>query len=199
MLIRMSIKAIPTELGGVTYRSRLEARWAAFFDALGADPIFEHQGYEVHGKGYLPDFYLAAWKVYVEVKPAHPGAQVTDKLWALDDWLRTKAKSLYTPKLLLVCGEPLLDKYRVYAREFRGNVGHEMQWVFGQGAAGWNGIWLVSVEPDDGTAVCLVHDPSDDGQHFPLTGELADRIVHAQRVAARALKITPGRGKKRTA
>ena len=31
------IKAIPTEYKGYRFRSRLEARWAVFFDACGAD------------------------------------------------------------------------------------------------------------------------------------------------------------------
>jgi len=30
----MTITAIPTEYAGCTFRSRLEARWAVFFDAM---------------------------------------------------------------------------------------------------------------------------------------------------------------------
>jgi hypothetical protein len=59
--------AIETLYKGYRFRSRLEARWAVFFDALGVDWQYEPQGYEVGGQRYLPDFWLhmLGW---VEVK-----------------------------------------------------------------------------------------------------------------------------------
>jgi len=61
-----AIKAIPTDYAGVHFRSRLEARWAAFFDRAGWRWSYEPQDFH----GYLPDF--ALWfrvPVLVEVKP----------------------------------------------------------------------------------------------------------------------------------
>lgn len=53
------IKAIPTRYGGYHFRSRLEARWAVFFDELGVAYRYEEQGYEFgEGEKYLPDFRL---------------------------------------------------------------------------------------------------------------------------------------------
>jgi hypothetical protein len=65
------IKPIETYYKGFRFRSRLEARWAVFFDALGVRWEYEREGYaleKVHWKGfqgyetetvnYLPDFYL---------------------------------------------------------------------------------------------------------------------------------------------
>lgn len=49
-----SIAAIPTVYRGRQYRSRLEARWAAFFDALGWK--HEYEPYDLHG--WVPDFML---------------------------------------------------------------------------------------------------------------------------------------------
>jgi len=50
-------KAIETEYNGYRFRSRLEARWAVFFDALGIDYEYEPEGYGLEsGKKYLPDF-----------------------------------------------------------------------------------------------------------------------------------------------
>ena len=46
--------AIPTWFGGVLYRSRLEARWAAMFCALGWP--FEYEPIDL--EGYIPDFIL---------------------------------------------------------------------------------------------------------------------------------------------
>lgn len=65
----MTVKAIETSYGGCRFRSRLEARWAVFFDALGIAWDYEPQGYELpSGKLYLPDFVLPEMDVYVEVK-----------------------------------------------------------------------------------------------------------------------------------
>jgi hypothetical protein len=56
------IKAIETQYNGYRFRSRLEARWAVFYDAIGLAWKYEDQGYEVKtAKGtirYLPDFWL---------------------------------------------------------------------------------------------------------------------------------------------
>lgn len=53
------IKAIQTEYRGFLFRSRLEARWAVFFDACGADWEYEPEGYDLgNGIYYLPDFLL---------------------------------------------------------------------------------------------------------------------------------------------
>lgn len=63
------IKAIETEYNGYRFRSRLEARWALFFDALGIRYEYEPEGYSLSdGSMYLPDFYLPDIKYYVEVK-----------------------------------------------------------------------------------------------------------------------------------
>jgi len=65
------IKAIPTRYNGYHFRSRLEARWAVFFDALGIKWEYEPEGYTI-GKfiNYLPDFYLKDFGVFIEIKPS---------------------------------------------------------------------------------------------------------------------------------
>lgn len=63
------IKAIETEYNGYRFRSRLEARWALFFDLLGIEYEYEPEGLELsNGKRYLPDFYLPYFKCFFEVK-----------------------------------------------------------------------------------------------------------------------------------
>ena len=52
------IKAIETEYNGYRFRSRLEARWAVFFDELGIKYQYEPEGFDLDGTLYLPDFYL---------------------------------------------------------------------------------------------------------------------------------------------
>lgn len=52
-----TIKAIETYYNGYRFRSRLEAKWAVFFDALGVDYEYEPEGFKLQNKEcYLPDF-----------------------------------------------------------------------------------------------------------------------------------------------
>lgn len=76
----MAIKPIETEYKGYKFRSRLEARWAVFFDALGVQYEYEPEGFNLgNDLYYLPDFLLynvitryaqgdAHIDLYVEVK-----------------------------------------------------------------------------------------------------------------------------------
>ncbi len=58
--------AIPTTYSGVQFRSRLEARWAAFFDLLKIKWLYE----PFDLAGYIPDFILPEFgDLLVEVKP----------------------------------------------------------------------------------------------------------------------------------
>lgn len=64
------IKAIETVYNGYRFRSRSEARWAVFFDAIGIKYRYEWEGYDLgDGVYYLPDFYLPDMNQYFEVKP----------------------------------------------------------------------------------------------------------------------------------
>ena len=69
---RSRLVAKPTEYAGRTFRSRTEARWAVFFDALGLVWEYEEHGHDLTvGKrrvSYLPDFYLTDLGWWVEVK-----------------------------------------------------------------------------------------------------------------------------------
>ncbi len=64
------IKPIETKYSGYKFRSRLEARWAVFFDAAGIKYQYEPEGYLIgfDKKPYLPDFFLPDSKTWVEVK-----------------------------------------------------------------------------------------------------------------------------------
>lgn len=65
-----ALKPIATQFKGYKFRSRLEARWAVFFNALGLRWEYEPQGFELRdGTRYLPDFYLPDQDTYVEIKP----------------------------------------------------------------------------------------------------------------------------------
>ena len=74
------LKPIETIYNGYRFRSRLEARWAVFFDTLGIEYEYEPEGFELgDGVRYLPDFRIKCYgtrgdcgnnpfDLYVEVK-----------------------------------------------------------------------------------------------------------------------------------
>ena len=74
------MKALDTYYNGLFFRSRLEARWAVFFDSCGVKYEYEAQGYDLGDDiFYLPDFllhdvtfnhagYSSGNDLYVEVK-----------------------------------------------------------------------------------------------------------------------------------
>jgi len=68
----MAIQAIETTYKGYRFRSRLEARWAVFFDALGVRYEYEPQGFKVGDEWYLPDFHLPDLRLWVEIKGQEP-------------------------------------------------------------------------------------------------------------------------------
>jgi hypothetical protein len=67
------MRAIETVWKGYRFRSRLEARWAVFFDALGINWEYEPEGFELSdGTRYLPDFRVSSGygpNYWYEIKP----------------------------------------------------------------------------------------------------------------------------------
>ncbi len=91
-----TIKAIPTTYRGVAMRSRLEARWAALFDAL--QWYWEYEP-DLQAGYVIPDFLLAnfAHVLIIECKPALTVEELTEyrralimklRTWLQDDVLR---------------------------------------------------------------------------------------------------------------
>lgn len=68
----MVVSAIDTLYHGCLFRSRLEARWAVFFDNLGVRYEYEKEGYKLPHGWYLPDFWLPQQDCWIEVKPDKP-------------------------------------------------------------------------------------------------------------------------------
>lgn len=61
------IKAIETSYAGCRFRSRLEARWAVFFNEMSIGWQYEPQGFVIEDRPYLPDFLLDCG-TWIEVK-----------------------------------------------------------------------------------------------------------------------------------
>lgn len=98
----MKMAAIQTKYKGYRFRSRLEARWAVFFDALGVEWLYEPEGFDLAEAGlYLPDFYLPKVEngLWVEIKAGMPTEVERKKMRALVNF--TGKQGTFR------CGEPM--------------------------------------------------------------------------------------------
>lgn len=66
------MQVLETEWKGHNFRSRIEARWAVFFDALLIPYWYEPNGYQLVSGKYLPDFWLPQQQCHWEVKGQRP-------------------------------------------------------------------------------------------------------------------------------
>lgn len=66
------IQAIQTRYAGLYFRSRLEARWATFYNSLRVPFEYEKEGFNLWGNSYLPDFWLPEQQAWVEIKGERP-------------------------------------------------------------------------------------------------------------------------------
>lgn len=142
----MFIKPIETVYNGYRFRSRLEARWAVFFDAVGIPYEYEPQGFVLEdGTYYLPDFYLPWFKAYVEIKPKNLSE---DDLETAEE----KCMLLYTDGpdcIVLLCkGDPVdmdIEIYCTAVHRFPFDEPKEEPWcdqaVFVEGASFDEGAW----------------------------------------------------------
>lgn len=62
------IKARETYYDGYRFRSRLEARWAVFFNRIDLEYKYEIEGFEMDETSYLPDFYIPSLDRWIEIK-----------------------------------------------------------------------------------------------------------------------------------
>jgi len=120
----MTIKAIETEYRGYKFRSRLEARWAVFFDACEVKWKYEDEGYDLHYSGYyLPDFHLPNLEVFMEIKPL-PQDPHKEGLPFIDRAATKKCTELSfmfpNHSILLSFGDPLEHRVLWYENGIKG-------------------------------------------------------------------------------
>lgn len=101
------LKAIETKYKGYRFRSRLEARWAVFFDALGIRFEYEKEGFDLEDVGrYLPDFWLPQVNMWAEVKPSTFTYNELKRCWALQE--------MTGHEIVLLDGPPDFRSYFTY-------------------------------------------------------------------------------------
>ena len=164
-----SIQAIPTNYKGYRMRSRLEARWAVFFDALGLSWEYEQEGYVCGTSAWLPDFVIGAHhQIPVEIKPAD-----YDKI-DLDGYISTitrvtcfsveKGQSTIARSSLLIFGTPWAYTALFLCSGYES--GDVLNVRFSIGRRDDREIWLQ--DSDNLFAECLLDFNADDSGRYPL-------------------------------
>lgn len=128
--------AITTIYGGIEYRSRLEARWAAFFAGIGWHFTYE----PFDGDGYIPDFLIHGERpLLVEVKPAVTVKDYTAPTAKAENGLRD-----WNSDILIVGADPLplLNPAAIneLAAGLLGEIVDDGEWAWARG------IWMTCLE-----------------------------------------------------
>lgn len=111
---------IDTEYKGYFFRSRLEARWAVFFEKMGWFWRYEVEGFKLPSGNYLPDFYFPDIDVYAEVKPKRLNEEELKKCKELSERHNKIENSI---DVLLLEGEPHWKEYRTLSN---GEISHDV-------------------------------------------------------------------------
>lgn len=186
------ISPIETSYKGNLFRSRLEARWAVFFDTLGFKYVYEPEGYDLSGVWYLPDFWIPDWHTFVEIKPEQPTQEQKEKCQRLS--------TLTNKQVLLIAGQPWVKEYEIYLFEpnnpyffspedidpksedgdsyYSNLLGTPLE--FAQDRKDKRVIWLVNKGEFSGRSFYVPPDPHPRwGETYPLTGDASDELVIA--------------------
>lgn len=106
------IKPIETRYKGYRFRSRLEARWAVFFDALGLHWEYEPESFELpNGQRYLPDFKVrypgrAPNEVHYEWFEVKPDYRISDR-----DYSKLLQFAEHMDRIIVLDGPPAVGMY----------------------------------------------------------------------------------------
>lgn len=157
-MIKKRLKAIETKYAGRKFRSRVEARWAVFFEHLKLRWDYEAEGYDLDGEFYLPDFILPDLKLYIEVKGVEPN----------EDDIR-KAKKLAQQSsyrgVVIAVGQPADQKLKLYGfKDIEDGTGY----CFAQDRRNTNEYWLLSLDESSWT-FSIGPDYGPDHNRFPVS------------------------------
>ena len=209
------IKAIETTYKGYRFRSRLEARWAVFFDTMGIPWKYENEGYQKEIDTdlgtkiirYLPDFFLPSrWGkggMFVEVKGNKDGLKVDwehnalmhDYDNILPDFHDSIGKS--NAGLLLLSEVPEASQHKIY---FHPVLQHHKGLVKSYAFFGGDGLSVVQRSPlSDMLDVSPVYGLDTEGDNWGIDTKHAPSDRHYPHVvkayaAARGARFEHGEG-----
>lgn len=189
----MTIKPIETRYGGHRFRSRLEARWAVFFDELGVTWDYEPQGFDLGDAGlYLPDFWLEDHQCWFEVKGQWPE-------YHSPEIRKLRALGYETESAVILAAERIGDKtHTLFAHDLGVNSAGEFQ-----GAGIWShlredGLLVFQV---DVSRSRILYANSTFEKEIPwvenVDGPTADKKVWAAYMTARGARFEHGENGRR--
>lgn len=178
------LKSIETTWKGFRFRSRLEARWAVFFDRAGVEFEYEPEGFQTAAGKYLPDFYLPELEEYLEIKPRL-------NLVSEYDWRRIAAfateKSIH-----VLAGQPWPTQYRFACSP---EAAPAMTWITCQtcGKVVFSELSRLPGEVRYWCQICELANPTKDGFGYARNlGILEPGAMNLAFIAARSARFEHG-------
>jgi hypothetical protein len=192
------IKPIETVYNGYKFRSRLEARWAVFFDTAGIRYEYEREGFDLgtragRARWYLPDFWLPEHQLWVEIKPAGYGDDVIpwDYKPGTSEWAWDMCHDLARGTgfgCLYIEGHPWPGDYdlaHVFPTDTQGEDG-VLEGEFGA-CVGCSGLWIAVHPVYRGFDNYPIGPHTCDEQHRNMAPQgTSPRLLDAYRAARRA-------------
>jgi hypothetical protein len=197
------MKSIPTIYNDIQFRSRLEARWAAFFDLM--NWTYEYEPFDLDG--WFPDFLITgennSFKTLIEVKPidsfdlntakkiAKAGEQKHDLL-LLGSKLLVDTWGIYDSTLALGW---FLDKETEWTDELEWNIAEFTSWTDNKKAKTIDEKYTFGFADCIGDFTCRITGQHSKGDHFlsfkksesskdytPIVQELQKRWIKAKNI-----------------
>jgi len=160
-------QAAPTVYRGVSYRSKLAAQWAAFFDALGIAHVHQARSFLVgRSTRHAPDFWLPELKAWLDVLPADPAIRGAQR-WKAEEL----AKQRSSERVWIASGAPRRGEWHI---EQLGGVGPKIAraMLLIDAAAPQGRVWMCGAADEDSDR--LVFDPIEKTGAAPALGRPAD-------------------------
>lgn len=175
-----TIKPIQTRYAGCHFRSRTEAKWAVFYDAMGWKWQYEPEGYGDGKTAYLPDFFVTTpdgSEFIADVKPDNYHISDDGK----EEFYRTLSTHLKL-RIVLLTGIP---EYMAYDSIFPNSKPNTLQAVFFLDYAPFlkvvDDYWLPQLEFDENNG--HMYFPHDDRAAEKSFGKKYVESIHAARSA----------------
>jgi hypothetical protein len=157
-----------TPYRGDLYASKLAAQWAAFFDALRIEHVYQPAAFRLAaGISFTPDFWLPRLGAWLIVRPADPAIRNADR-WKVELFTRERRAS----RIWIASGEPRAGEW--YVEQLGGAaraIARALLLVDAEAPA--QRAWICGVNDDSER---LIFDPIDVAGNVPYnrTGRPAD-------------------------
>ena len=149
---------IETVYKNIRFRSRLEARWAVFFDTIGLPYRYETEGVDLDGVYFLPDFWLPKHNCWLVIRTRMPFSELEQS----DDWYKADILSHQTRWPVYVFPGDVsysTTGYGVMPMTVfdGGNLGHTTLWrgfLYWMECPNCQEIDIIRIASDDGAIQC---------------------------------------------